>query len=73
MIEYLEACGLQKSQILMITPPPVCDEKFKAHCRETWGKARLGEGLYTHLKISSQLYTNSKRGSKLNNKGVFLD
>ena len=27
----------------------------------------------THLKISSQLYTNFKRGSKLTNKGVILD
>ena len=27
----------------------------------------------THLKISSQLYINSKRGSKLTNNGVILD
>ena len=27
----------------------------------------------THLKISSQLYTNFKGGSKFTNKGVILD
>ena len=29
--------------------------------------------VHTHLRISSQLYTNFKRGSKLTNKGVILD
>uniref|UniRef100_A0A131XIX6 Putative isoamyl acetate-hydrolyzing esterase n=1 Tax=Hyalomma excavatum TaxID=257692 RepID=A0A131XIX6_9ACAR len=35
MLRYLKVCGVPMNKIILLTPPPYCDEKWVAWCKET--------------------------------------
>uniref|UniRef100_A0A1E1XRD1 Putative isoamyl acetate-hydrolyzing esterase n=1 Tax=Amblyomma sculptum TaxID=1581419 RepID=A0A1E1XRD1_AMBSC len=35
MLEYLKGCGVPENKLILLTPPPYCDEMWVSCCRET--------------------------------------
>lgn len=35
MLHHLKVCGVPMNKVILVTPPPYCDEKWVAWCKET--------------------------------------
>ena len=80
MIEYLQNGGLQASQILLITPPPIHDEKWKDHCKTMFGKSNLHLkdkfcGVYWYMRFLIKRLVHLERAkytkSRIKTPGIF--
>lgn len=35
MLQYIKVCGVPTNKVILVTPPPYCDEKWVAYCNKT--------------------------------------